>query len=287
MITSCSDGFFSGHFRQERFMRLRNVWMHALGVAVAVSVAACGGSQETSSTSATPSSSGAAGGQKVDTSKAGSIKGTAVLDGAAPENAVIKMNADPVCLREAKGEQRQETFLVGSDGKSLANVFVYIKDGLGPYSFDVPTEVATIDQKECRYHPHVFGMRVGQPLQIINSDPTLHNIHAVPKANQEFNHGQPIQGMKMNHTFTQKEVMVPFKCDVHGWMNAYVGVLDHPYFAVTDKDGKFELKDVPAGTYTIEAWHERGGAMTQSVTLGEKESKDANFTFKAPAAATN
>jgi len=269
-------------------MRLRNVSMHALGLALAVSVAACGGgSQETSSTSATPSAAGASGGQKVDTSKAGSIKGTVVLDGAAPDNAVIKMNADPVCLREAKGEQKQETFLVGSDGKSLANVFVYIKDGLGNYSFDVPTEPATIDQKECRYHPHVFGMRVGQPLQIVNSDPTLHNIHAIPKANSEFNNGQPIQGMKMNHTFTQKEVMVPFKCDVHGWMNAYVGVLDNPYFAVTDKDGKFELKDVPAGTYTIEAWHEKGGTQTVSVTLGEKDSKDANFTFKAPAVTTN
>jgi plastocyanin len=268
-------------------MRLRKVWVHALGVAVAVSVAACGGKQETSSTSATPSApGGASGGQKVDTSKAGSIKGTIVLDGTAPENAVIKMNADPVCIREAKGEQRQETFLVGSDGKSLANVFVYIKDGLGNYVFDVPTEPATIDQKECRYHPHVFGMRVGQPLQIVNSDPTLHNIHAIPKNNQEFNNGQPIQGMKMNHTFTQKEVMVPFKCDVHGWMNAYVGVLDHPYFAVTGPDGKFELKDVPAGTYTIEAWHEKLGPMDQSVTLAEKESKDANFTFKAAAATT-
>jgi len=252
---------------------------------VAASAAACGGSQETSSTSATPSSS-AGGGQKVDTSKAGSIKGSIVLDGMAPENAVIKMNADPVCIREAKGEQKQETFTVGSDGKSLANVFVYIKDGLGNYSFDVPTEPATIDQKECRYHPHVFGMRVGQPLQIVNSDPTLHNIHAIPKANAEFNNGQPIQGMKMNHTFTKQEVMVPFKCDVHGWMNAYVGVLDHPYFAVTGNDGKFELKDVPAGTYTIEAWHEKLGPMTQSVTLGEKESKDANFSFKMTGATT-
>jgi plastocyanin len=268
-------------------MRLRNVSMHALGLALAVSVAACGGSQETSSTSATPSAAGASGGQKVDTSKAGSIKGTAVLDGAAPDNAVIKMNADPVCLREAKGEQKQETFLVGSDGKSLANVFVYIKDGLGNYSFDVPTEAATIDQKECRYHPHVFGMRVGQPLQIINSDPTLHNIHAIPKANQEFNNGQPIQGMKMNHTFTQKEVMVPFKCDVHGWMNAYVGVLDHPFFAVTGKDGKFSLKGLPPGTYTIEAWHEKGGTQTAMVTIGAKETKEANFTFKAAAAATD
>ena len=178
--------------------------------------------------------------------------------------------------------------MVGSDGKSLENVFVYVKDGLGNYAFDVPTQPATIDQKDCRYHPHVFGMRVGQPLEIINSDPTLHNIHALPKSNQEFNTGQPIQGMKTTHTFTAKEVMVPFKCDVHGWMNAYVGVVNHPYFAVTDKDGKFELKGVPPGTYTIEAWHEKLGTMTQSVTLGQKDSKEINFTFKAPAAtATN
>jgi plastocyanin len=254
---------------------------------LAASVAACGGNKEASNTSATPSTSGAAGGQKVDTSKAGSIKGVITLDGTAPANQVIKMNADPVCMREAKGEQKQETYMVGSDGKSLANVFVYIKDGLGNYTFDVPTTPAQIDQKECRYHPHVFGMMVGQPLEIVNSDPTLHNIHAMPKSNAEFNNGQPIQGMKMNHTFTQKEVMVPFKCDVHGWMNAYVGVLDHPYFATTDADGKFTLKDVPPGTYTIEAWHEKMGPMTQSVTIGEKEDKQLDFTFKAPAAATN
>jgi plastocyanin len=114
-------------------------------------------------------------------------------------------------------------------------VFVYVKDGLGNYVFDTPTESVKIDQQNCRYHPHVFGLRVGQVLEIVNSDSTLHNIHATPKGNAEFNTGQPIQGMKTNHTFTQKEVMVPFKCDVHGWMNAYVGVLDHPYFAVSDE----------------------------------------------------
>jgi hypothetical protein len=109
----------------------------------------------------------------------------------------------------------------------------------------------------------------------------------VPKTNQEFNTGQPIQGMKTTHTFTAKEVMVPFKCDVHGWMNAYVGVLDHPYFAVSDKDGKFDIKTLPPGTYTIEAWHEKLGTMTQSVTIGSKETKEINFVFKAPATATN
>jgi plastocyanin len=206
------------------------------------------------------------------------------LEGMAPANAPIRMNADPICLREAKGPQAMETFVVGSDGKSLANVFVYVKDGLGNYVYDTPTEPAVIDQRECRYRPHVFGMRVGQPLQILNSDPTLHNIHATPKANSEFNTGQPIQGMKTTHTFDQPEVMVPFKCDVHGWMNAYVGVLPHPYFAVTDDSGRFELKTLPPGTYTIEAWHERLGAQTQQVTIGEKETKDVAFTFKAPAA---
>jgi len=266
-------------------MRLRNAWVGLLGMTLAATLA-CGGSQETSNKSGEPSSPSAApSGQRVDTANAGSIKGVVTLDGAAQKNEAIKMNADPVCVRENKSPQFQETYLVGSDGKSLANVFVYVKDGLGNYVFDTPTESAKIDQKECRYHPHVFGMRVGQPLEIINSDPTLHNIHAMPKANSEFNNGQPIQGMKMTHTFDKPEVMVPFKCDVHGWMNAYVGVLNHPYFAVTKDDGKFELANLPAGTYTIEAWHEKLGPMTQSVTIAAKESKDVTFSFK-PAGAT-
>jgi hypothetical protein len=256
-------------------MRLRNVWVGALALALAATVAACGGKQETSSTSAEPPP----GATKVDAATAGEVSGTVSLDGAAPMNEPIKMNADPVCVTKNTTPQFQETYQV-ADGK-LANVFVYIKDGLGNYVYDTPTEPATIDQMNCRYHPHVFGMRVNQPLQIINSDPTLHNIHAQPKSNKEFNNGQPIQGMKMTHMWETKEVMVPFKCDVHGWMNAYVGVLDHPYFAVTGKDGKFDLKTVPPGTYTIEAWHEKLGAMTQSVTLGPKETKEITFTFKA------
>jgi plastocyanin len=205
------------------------------------------------------------------------------VDGAVPANADIRMNADPVCARQVTTPQKMETYVVGPDGKTLGNVFVYVKDGLGNYVFDPPKEPATIDQKDCRYHPHVFGMQVGQPLEIINSDPTLHNIHAVAKNNREFNNGQPLQNMKTTHTFTAPEVMVPFKCDVHGWMNAYVGVLNHPFFAVTDVSGNFTLKGLPAGTYTIEAWHEKLGTQTQTVTVTAKESKDIAFTFKAPA----
>ena len=263
-------------------MRLRNMWVSALGLSLAASLVACGGgNKSTSSEPAAP----AAGGQRVDAATAGDVKGTVVVDGMTPKNEPIKMNADPVCVKANSTPQFQETYAVGSDGKSLANAFVYVKDGLGNYVFDPPAETATIDQKNCRYHPHVFGVRVGQKVTILNSDPTLHNIHALPKGNQEFNTGQPIQGMKMDRVFTVKEIMVPFKCDVHGWMNAYVGVLDHPYFAVTDQDGKFELKGLPPGTYTIEAWHEKLGITTQSVTLGAKETKDVSFTFKAAGAA--
>jgi plastocyanin len=266
-------------------MRLRNIWVCTLGLALATTVVACGGgsnsntSSEPSAPSATPS------GLKVDTSTAGTVKGMVMIEGMPPRNEPIRMNADPVCVKQNSTPQVQETYVVGSDGKSLGNVFVYVKDGLGNYIYDTPTDPAKIDQKNCRYTPHVFGMRVGQPLEISNSDPTLHNIHALPKGNKEFNTGQPIQGMKTTHTFDAKEVMVPFKCDVHGWMNAYVGVLDHPYFATTGEDGSFELKTLPPGTYTIEAWHEKLGASTQSVTLAANETKEVMFTFKAPAAA--
>ena len=246
--------------------------LFALPLFLATLAAACGGGPAPAPTSQEQPASATL--PAVDPATAATISGTVSFEGTAPANASIRMNADPYCLTANKTPQTQETYMV--------------KDGLGNYVFDTPTETAKIDQQNCRYHPHVFGMRVGQSLEILNSDPTLHNIHAQPKNNSEFNNGQPIQGMKMSHTFDKPEIMVPFKCDVHGWMNAYVGVLNHPYFAVTDKDGKFELKSLPPGTYTIEAWHEKLGTQTASVTLGAKESKDVTFTFKAAGAtATN
>ena len=251
---------------------------------LALTLACGGGGERTEAPAQSAAPAAAAGGTTVDPATAGNVNGKVVLEGPAPKGEVIRMNADPVCMREAKGAQMTEFFVVG-DGGSLGNVFVYVKDGLGNYTFPAPTEMVVLDQQGCRYHPHVFGIRVGQPLEIVNSDPTLHNIHALPKDNKEFNTGQPIKGMKMAHTFTAAEVMVPFKCDVHGWMNAYVGVLDHPYFTVTADDGSFSIKDLPPGTYTLAAWHEKAGTKTISVTVAAKETKaDANFSFTASAA---
>jgi plastocyanin len=249
-------------------------------LALAVVSAGCGGGnqEQAPASSGSAAGGGAAPAASVDPATAANITGTIKLEGEAPKPEGIKMNADPVCMREGKGQTTE--FIVAGDGGALQNVFVYVKDGLGNRTFSAPQQSVVLDQKGCHYRPHVFGVMVGQPLEIINSDPTLHNIHAMPKANQEFNTGQPIQGMKFNHTFTAKEVMVPFKCDVHGWMNAYAGVLDHPFFATTDASGKFEIKGLPPGDYTVEAWHEKLGTQEQKITVGAKESKEANFAFK-------
>ena len=182
-------------------------------------------------------------------------------------------------MRENAGGYAFENYIVRDGG--LENVFVYVKDGLGTYHFDIPSESVKLDQQGCRYMPHVLGARVGQPIEISNSDETMHNVHAVPDVNREFNFAQFKKGQSDVRTFTTPEVMVPFKCDVHGWMNAYVGIVEHPYFAVSSDGGKFELKGLPPGTYTIEAWHEKSGTQTQQVTIGAKESKEITFSFTA------
>lgn len=218
----------------------------------------------------------------VDAAKAGTLAGRVLLDGPLPANAAIKMAADPVCVRANQGGAAFESF-VGENG-GLGNVFVYIKDGLGSYWVDVPAEPVKLDQDGCRYTPHVLGVRAGQKLAIGNSDETMHNVHALAQVNGDFNFSQHVKGQTSEKIFTKPEVMVRLKCDVHNWMSAYVGVVNHPYFAVSEKGGSFDLKNVPAGTYTIEAWHEKLGTQTQQVTLREKESKQISFTFRAAGA---
>ncbi|HEX5473417.1 MAG TPA: carboxypeptidase regulatory-like domain-containing protein [Vicinamibacterales bacterium] len=251
---------------------------------MSIAFACGGGGQSESQKAASPAAAPNA--KKVDQATAGRISGKVLVDGTLPPNPVIKMASDPVCLHANPNGLTDQSYVTSNGG--LENVFVYIKDGLGQeYVFETPTSPVTLDQKGCTYHPHVLGVRVGQPVQIVNSDDTLHNVHAMPETNQEFNYGQPINGMKSTVTFTQPEVMIPIKCDVHNWMHAYIGVVSHPYFAVTGDGGTFDLRDVPPGTYTIEAWHEKLGTLTQTVTLGPKDQKQVTFTFKASAASGN
>ena len=206
------------------------------------------------------------------------VSGKVSFEGAAPSREKIKMAADPVCLAQHKEPVLSEEVVVNNGG--LQNVVVYVKDGVTGKSFPAPTTPVVIDQVGCQYHPRVFGIQVGQPLEIRNSDSTLHNINAQPKLNKRFNIAQPTKGMKTTKSFDKVEAPVPFKCNVHPWMNAYAVVLNHPFFCVTGENGSFMLKGLPAGTYTLEAWHEKLGTQAVTVTVVDGETKSVSFSFK-------
>ena len=253
-------------------MQQRQLWT-VLSMLVLAAAAACGGGGD-----AGDAAPAAAAPPAFDPATAGNLSGMVMFDGELPAAEELRMNSDPNCA-ELATSTLSNTF-VGSDGH-LGNVFVYVKEGLEGQRFPVPSETVEINQQGCRYTPHVMGIQVGQTLQITNSDPTLHNIHATPSANEEFNMGQPIQGMQFERTFENAEVMVPFKCDVHGWMNAYIGVVDHPYFAVTGVDGMIDISTLPPGDYVIEAWHEQLGTQTQNVTVATGQTAEVSFTFSS------
>ena len=241
-------------------------------IACALLLAACSGES-----TPPPASNGPA----TDAAASGRITGTIMVDGTVPPAEVIRLDADPKCVALAEGAERRAEYVVVGDGNRLQNVFVYVKDGLSGRMYPVPSEPVVLDQQKCRYVPRVLGIQVGQQLLIRNSDPLLHNVRAEGAINEPFDVGTPVQGMEITRTFVTREVMVPFKCNVHSWMNAYVGVVEHPYFAVTDAGGRFSLPQLPPGTYTIEIWHERLGTQTQQVTIAAQETKDLTFSLKA------
>jgi plastocyanin len=249
----------------------------ATGLSLAVIgflAAACGGGSEQPAGSAAPPAAAA------PTDKAdgpGVISGTVKFDGTPPKPRPLPMDSDPRCVPEPGATS--EVLVVGPGG-GLKNVFVYVKDGLGSRTYAVPTSPVVLDQKGCRYLPHVFGVQAGQTFQIVNGDATLHNVHAVPKVNREFNFGQPPKVPAVDRVFDKPEIGAPIRCDVHGWMNAYVNVVPHPFFAVTADDGTFEIKGLPPGTYTVELWHERLGTQTQSVTVDAAAPAKVTASFK-------
>ncbi len=248
---------------------------------MALTLCACGGDKEEAASSNEPAIAGGGNGAAAPLGRA-AITGTVSLSGSAPANPVIDMSEEPQCKSKHSGTISDPQYVV-ANGK-LANAFVYVKSGLpANQTYPVPTQPVVIDQDGCIYEPRVFGAMAGQKIEIKNSDPVLHNIKAVPTANRGFNISQPSQGMTTTRTFATKEVMVPLECNVHGWMNAFVGVMDHPYFATTDADGRFSIQGLPAGTYEVEAWHEKLGTRTTTVTVGAEETKSADLTF-APTA---
>jgi plastocyanin len=244
--------------------------------ALAVALMSCGNKRPNE----TPAASNPTG-KAVDAAAAGSVTGVVKLDGIPPKMRVINMAAEPACAKvHANQPAMTEDVVPGSNG-TLQNVVVYLQDDFNQYTFAVPTAPITIDQKGCQYFPHVLALRTGQALQVINSDPVTHNIHPLPKDNREWNQSQPPGATPIEQSFARQEVAIPVKCNIHPWMKAYIAVLNNPYFEVTGSDGSFDIKDVPPGTYTVTAWQERYGMISQSVTVQPKESSSVTLTYKA------
>jgi hypothetical protein len=251
---------------------MKRCHLHAVLVcAVALALGGCGKNQNGESSS--PAAS-------VDPSTAGSITGTVTLDGPPPASKPIDMSASPACAQANPAPVFPPTVVTGENG-SLANVVVYVKSGLGHYRFDTPPETAVLEQKNCMYDPHVVALMTNEHFEVRNNDPTMHNVHPMPKQNRQWSNSQPAGSAPLKQTFANPEFAMAVLCNVHPWMRAIVFVFDHPYFAVTSTAGTFDLKNLPPGTYTIEAWHEAYHPQDQTVTIGPRESKTISFTFKS------
>lgn len=276
------------------FKQMR-VW---LVLTIILSLLALGSScsKQATNESATETNSAASSTGKAYSSKGneGTVTGVVSFTGTAPAPKKIDSSADPVCGQANPNLSTEDT--VVKDGK-LANAFVYIKDGttadgtkIGDYTFPTPTETVTLDQKGCHYVPHIIGLQANQKLKITNSDPTQHNIHPTPRSNPEWNQTQPNGAAPIEKTFARSEILIPVKCNQHPWMKSYIGVTKHPFFAVSAPDGTFTIKGVPPGTYTVAAWHEKGGATgtekTMQVTVAASGSAKADFSFGEAATAS-
>jgi len=228
---------------------------------------ACGGGEAPSRQGATP----------VDPATAGTITGVVAFVGTPPAMGTLNMASEAQCAAAHPGPVSAGDALV-KDGK-VENAFVYIKDGLGKRVFPAPSGVVEIDQKGCLYTPRVAGAETGQVIRFVNSDPLLHNVHSSPSQTSAWNFSMAKQGVTREITVAKPEVMIPMRCDVHPWMRGWLGVLDHPYFAVTGPDGRFTLPNVPAGDYVVASWHERFGTKEAHVTVAAKETKDVGFAY--------
>jgi len=265
---------------------------------VSVALTACGGSESGSAptkpaTSAAASSSAqaaddaeaqaatkpSAAAQAWDATKGtAKVTGKATFKGEPPKRRKIDMGSDATCSSSHGEGVLDESAIVDANG-GLQNVLVYVRKGLEAWKFSAPASPALLSQQGCVYTPHVLGIQVGQPLGIRNSDAVTHNVHVYARKNSGFNQTQASGGPDLSLKFEYSEVPVTFKCDIHGWMSNYVGVFDHPFFVVTAPDGSYDLGQLPAGEYTIEAYHEVFGTQKQKLTLADGETKSLDFAF--------
>jgi len=239
-------------------------------VVVAVVLVACGGSTPPPARTPTP----------IDHSTTGTISGEVRFEGAVPALSEVRFGSFAECAQQHQGPVSTGDVVV-ADGK-VANAFVYIKDGLGDRVFAVPTEPILVDQVGCLYEPRVAGAQVDQTVKFVNSDPLLHNVHGTPKAAAAWNVSLSRKGAEREIRIGTPEVMVSVRCDLHPWMQGRLGVVDHPYFAVTGADGAFTLKDVPPGDYALGVWHERFGTREARVSVPPKGAATTTFTLTAP-----
>ena len=210
---------------------------------------------------------------------AANLTGTVKFDGPAPKRAVLSMAKEPTCAAIHKTPALAEDVVVGPDG-GLENVVIYISEGLPDMVWDAPPTPVVLSQDGCAYSPHVVALQTNQKLRIVNGDKTSHNIHPMPSGNAEWNKSQPPGVPPFEESFARQEIGIPVKCNVHSWMRAYIAVLRHPYFSVSNEKGSFQIKNLPPGNYTITAWHEKLGTATQKITAAAGESKAIQFVFK-------
>jgi len=256
-------------------MKLRSHYI-VMGLAAALVLAACSKKEE-----APAQQAAAPAAAPIDMATVATITGTVKLDGTAPKPVHFKTDSDPYCSKFHASSPLMSEEVVADKENDLENVVVYIKSGLGDRTFPTPTEAVELDQTGCQYKPHVVALMVNQPLSIVNSDQTTHNIHPTPANNRDWNKSQPPGAQPIVDSFAREEVAIPVKCNVHSWMKCYIAVLKSPYFAVTKSDGTFEIKNLPPGDYTIAAWQEKYGSVEQKITVAPKETKKVDFTFKA------
>ena len=259
-------------------MSMRNP-LAIVTLAAPLALLACGGGEKQDTASAPASTTAAAPAAATGGASKGSasIAGKISFAGTAPAPEKIKVSADPYCQKEHKDGLERKVVDVTDGG--VKDVFVYVKSGVTG-TYPPPTEAVELDQTGCMYKPHIIALQVGQPLKIKNDDETLHNIHPRPTLNAEFNIGQPRKGMESTKTFDKKEVMIPVGCDVHPWMRSYIAVMDNPFFAVTDENGKYEIKGLPPGDYEVEAVHEKLKCQTGKISVKDGEKATLDLSYK-------